>query len=150
MSQIPGNDPSPTLNYHSPTGDSWEEVLKIAKAQKLLLWVILGNIIANVSLLILSSAAKSAPATVQLLFGIGLVGFILVIVALQIAALVNLMRAMKMGIVSIIILAIGSVLSCIGLLVLLIINQRATTRLQRAGLKVGLMGAKIPDGPPTN
>ena len=40
--------------------------------------------------------------------------------------------------------SIGAVIPLLALILLLIINQQATGRLQRAGLKVGLMGAKLP------
>ncbi len=45
--------------------------------------------------------------------------------------------------------AIGAFLpNIIGLVVLAVISSRATGRLRKAGLKVGLLGAKLPDQPP--
>lgn len=45
--------------------------------------------------------------------------------------------------------AIGAFIpNIIGLIVLLVISGRATTFLQRAGVKVGLMGASLGDAPP--
>lgn len=39
--------------------------------------------------------------------------------------------------------AIISVIPCVGIVVLLVVNQRATKLLQENGIKVGLLGAKF-------
>lgn len=45
--------------------------------------------------------------------------------------------------------ALGAFLpNLIGLVVLIVVSSRATSRLKKAGLKVGLMGAKLPAEPP--
>jgi len=43
-----------------------------------------------------------------------------------------------------ILFGIGTLIPCLGLLVLLIINQKATAVLRKHGLRVGLLGANVP------
>jgi hypothetical protein len=140
--------PPAVLNYRSPDGDNWGEVVNIARAQRRLLLVILGNICATILYAVVMMPAGGKGPGPHPALGLLVVIFVLIVMALQITCFALMLRAMRYTTVGIVFLCIGSVLSCIGLIILLVINQQATSRLQRAGLKVGLLGAKIEAGPP--
>jgi hypothetical protein len=59
-----------------------------------------------------------------------------------IVILVMLMAALQRPIVSRILAAISQFIPLVGLIVLLVVNQRATRTLREAGYHVGLMGAR--------
>jgi L-asparagine transporter-like permease len=66
----------------------------------------------------------------------------LVVGIATIVILVMLMAALQRPIVSRILAAISQFIPLVGLIVLLVVNQRATRTLREAGYHVGLMGAR--------
>ena len=49
-----------------------------------------------------------------------------------------------------VVLGVLTLIPCVGLIVLLVVNSRATAFLQRHGVKVGLLGARMRDVPETS
>lgn len=114
-------------------GDTPEDLRAIAKSQKGILLCILAEILA----IGLSSAA---PQQLRGLFSI-------VFFAASIAAAVFVfLLAMKINGVGMgVFLGILTLIPCLGLIVLLIVNGQATSVLKKNGIKVGLLGAKLSD-----
>jgi hypothetical protein len=133
--------------YNTPRQDSWYQTERIARAQKLLLWVILLTLVSFVPLLI-----PRGDELVALVRIVGAVTLIFAAFAARIYATYLLAKALGDSSEAILLwtlgTAFGGCIPLLGIVVLLVINQRATGRLQRAGLKVGLMGARLTSGPP--
>jgi hypothetical protein len=113
--------------------------VEVAKAQRRLLVVILFYILFNIAYIAVAMGGdRQNPSPLVLLFQ-------LLALPLVVAALVTLgllMSAMRRPVVSIVLACIAQVIPLVGLIVLLVVNQRATKLLQSAGYTVGLMGAK--------
>jgi hypothetical protein len=108
---------------------SREDLRAVAKYQRGLLICVLINIISLVLPYILPPNLLLAA---QICVGIaGLVGLVFVF----------LLSTKVYGIGAGILLGILTLVPCLGLIVLLIINQKATTVLRQNGIKVGLLGA---------
>lgn len=108
------------------------DLREIAKRLRQLLWIVLASIVFNLSTMILAGALPWA----------GLASFVLLML-LNICAIVCVLRlqaAQGVHIVWRVGTAILLFAPCINLLILLVVSGRATTTLQRTGLKVGLMG----------
>jgi len=122
------------------------EVVKIAAAQKLLLWVILGALGLTTAAVISSFALADSMATPQALAGvaIGLRVMQLVLLIFQIYAVVRLCLALNEGTATAIYVVVMCI-PCVSLILLLFLNGRATARLKAAGIRVGLMGANFAD-----
>jgi DNA integrity scanning protein DisA with diadenylate cyclase activity len=105
------------------------ELLKLAKAQKLLIHGILTSILAVVLL--------SVGAPVVAVFG--LVVHVASLI-LQLLAVYRIARALGKTAV---LWLLGVFIPCGGIILLLILNQEATKALEKAGLKVGFFGAKM-------
>ena len=64
-------------------------------------------------------------------------------------AVYRLSRALGSGVLGGLLWCVGSFLpNLVGVIVLVVVSARATSRLKKAGLKVGLLGAKLADRPP--
>jgi predicted Zn finger-like uncharacterized protein len=105
----------------------------IATYQKAVLVCILVYIIAVV-------AQFALPANLRLFLGIAALGVSLA-AAVFVFLLATKVYSTGLGIV----LAILTLLPCIGLITLLIINSKATSTLNRNGVHVGFLGAKLSD-----
>ncbi|MCC6907597.1 MAG: hypothetical protein IT430_06635 [Phycisphaerales bacterium] len=101
----------------------------IARWQKFLLW----GVLLNLATIALTMAVDPVFGLVNLLVGLALI----VLVA-------NLGAALGDNIVSRILYCIGLLLPLISLIILVVLNQRATSILKAHGIPVGLMGARIP------
>ncbi|HIK14957.1 MAG TPA: hypothetical protein IGS53_06635 [Leptolyngbyaceae cyanobacterium M33_DOE_097] len=110
------------------TAFSRPELQAIAKYHRLLLWSILAAIIANLSRLSLGDQP------------IGLLVYFLAAV-FQIFALYKLGRTLKLSIVWMILLIVGLFIPLIGLLILLLMHDKAMKVMKSSGVKVGFMGA---------
>jgi|GEM_PF-2350501 len=112
----------------------------VAVIQRQLLWLILGMLVFGVGGVYLSfNGMLSSPVALVL----SLVNW-----AIQIAALVQVCRlahALGTNIVFVVILGVAMLIPLVNLLLLLSENGRATRRLKKAGLKVGLMGVPPED-----
>jgi hypothetical protein len=131
--------PSPQLNYATPVPRN--DLRVIAVRQKAIMYCILGYIVA-----VICQFAVPPALRLFVVAPIGLAAIITgsVFVFMLAMAIYNTAAGIVMGICTLI--------PVVGLIILLIINSRATALLQSYGIKVGMMGAdlaQIPDaGPP--
>jgi len=111
-----------------PVGDTFStgitgemtELKEIAQAQQLLLWSILAGFVS-----------------------LALVFLLIVTIPFQVWAAYNLSKKLKMQLAWL--WTILTIIPLIGLIVLLIINSKATSALRAAGVRVGLLGANLND-----
>lgn len=123
-----------SLLVASETGQAGGDLRTIAIGQKWLLYALLLSLLAQVPIFLLTRPGAFPPAGLALT---------LVIAVIQIAALCKLGVALKMHIASIIFCSLLMLVPCVSLITLMVINDKATKKLQAAGIKVGLMGAKL-------
>ena len=93
------------------------------------------SLLAVIIAYVLSMATVSQPVPIRVLvvvLSLAAVLFAMIAVALLANELYNVVAA--------VICAILAILPCIGLLTILVLNQKATSHLQKKGLKVGFMG----------
>ena len=124
-------------------GEQWTagELLKIAKRQKNLLWAILAQLLMVPGVMILGSMMEgSGPGPESAVAGLLITGVFIATAILQLVMTIMLVTALKWNPVVIVLCVLALFLPCIGLLVLLIISDRATRTLKAHGLQVGLMG----------
>jgi hypothetical protein len=128
-----------------PSLPSWTELRAIARHQRFVLWAFLAGLAAfplAAGLAALGRGVLPGEATV--------VVTVLVIISTRVAMAIGVHRlttamGSKLGLVW----AIGAFIpNVIGLIVLVVVSLRASSRLKKAGLKVGLMGANLPEEPP--
>ncbi len=140
---------APTTPAQTQQLPRWTDLKAIADAQRLAIFALLAGI-----LVIPLAAAVAIPQTVEsraatLLFTVALVVLVLGVRIWMAIAVFRLARALGSGIAGAILWTVGTFLpSLIGVIVLVIVSVRATTRLKKAGLKVGLLGAKLAETPP--
>jgi len=123
---------SDTSSEIPATGND-SNLVVIAKLQRWLNFSILGYFA------VIAIAGFSSPSNDSLM---ALVGFLMIGVGIfAFVTVIRLAKVMK-GTVSAILHAIALLIPLVGLLVLLILNSRATRLLKEGGYKVGLLGAK--------
>lgn len=133
-------DLSPVLFRNQPAG---ADLRKVARAQRQLLYCVGLMILVQIASALLYSLA-SPPSVVEPLEAlVSCSGLVLSLIALVFA--VQLMAATGMHILVRALLVVLLFAPCINLLVLLGINHRATKLLRRAGVRVGLLGARDED-----
>ena len=131
MSYNPFEAPSSNSRVVGIVSGSREDLAKVAKYQKGILVCILIYFLAVVGQFAL-------PPQLRQVLGLGVLAVGLV------AAVFTILLAMKThGTVLGILLGILCVVPILGLLILLLVNQKATTVLQSNGIKVGLLGANL-------
>src|SRR5690606_15699565 len=116
-----------------PLGLDRGELRTIAKLQRGILTCILIYLIAVVGQFIVTVPVELRP----------LIGIALLLVMLAAAVLVFMLAMRLYGIVAGVLLGILTLLPIIGLIVLLVINGKATGILRQNGIKVGFMGANV-------
>jgi hypothetical protein len=121
--------PPVTPQYQTPTRT---DLRTIAMQQRVILICILIYIMAVIGQFIL-------PPKIMLLVGLGALGADLVAVVFVFMLAIRLYNV-ALGIV----LGILTLIPLVGLIVLLVVNGKATTILRQNGLKVGLLGATVP------
>lgn len=104
------------------------ELQEIAKYHRLLLWSVLAAIVANLSRLSLGDQP------------IGLLVYFAAAV-FQIFALYKLGRSLKLSVVLLVLFMVGLFVPILGLLLLLLMHDKAMKAMKAAGVKVGFMGA---------
>lgn len=109
-------------------GDNKEEVLKVAKGQKKVIYAVLLNILANV---------------VQIY--IGQIALLVTVAALVISiyGIIQMSKGMGYSVLTICFLFVLFLLPLVNILTLLYINSKATAKLRNEGYTVGLMGARM-------
>ena len=111
-----------------------QKLRRVAKYQQWVLYALLANIVINVLIMANAIAGRSAIlATIGTLVGL------IVAVAGMVAIYLLAAEIYNVGIG--VLCAVLTLLPCISLITLLIVNSKATTYLQQRGIKVGLMGA---------
>jgi len=131
MSYNPFEAPASNSRVVGIVSGSREDLLKVAKYQK--------GILVCILVYILAVAGQFAlPPQIRPLVGLG------VLVVGLIAAVFTILLAMKTHGTGLgIILGVLCLVPILGLLILLLVNQKATTVLQLNGIKVGLLGANL-------
>jgi hypothetical protein len=131
MSYNPFEAPASNSRVIGIVSGSREDLLKVAKYQK--------GILVCILVYILAVAGQFAlPPQIRPLVGLG------VLVVGLIAAVFTILLAMKTHGTGLgIILGVLCLVPILGLLILLLVNQKATTVLQLNGIKVGLLGADL-------
>ena len=131
MSYNPFEAPASNSRVIGIVSGSREDLLKVAKYQK--------GILVCILVYILAVAGQFAlPPQIRPLVGLG------VLVVGLIAAIFTILLAMKTHGTGLgIILGVLCLVPILGLLILLLVNQKATTVLQLNGIKVGLLGANL-------
>jgi hypothetical protein len=104
------------------------EFQKIAKYHRLLLWSILAAILANIAILALGNNSISSQ-------------IYLVAEGFQIFALYKLGKTLKLSAAWMLLFIIGLFIPILGLLILLLMHNRAMKAMRAAGVPVGFMGA---------
>ena len=102
---------------------------QVRSGQQLAIWAILLNLIGIPFLLV----PEGAPIRALM---------ILVAVVLAVLGVVRIARALDINLIIVVLMAMGMVVPFVNLVILLIINARATRFLRRHGYTVGLFGAK--------
>ncbi|HET7824173.1 MAG TPA: hypothetical protein VFK90_02525 [Anaeromyxobacter sp.] len=123
----------------------WSTLKRVADSQRQAMFALLAGILAVP--LSLSAGGTLVPNTA----GGGIaIALVLLVLATRIWMIVAVYRVTKaLGSSFALLWALGAFLpNILGLIVLAICSSRATKRLKDAGLKVGLMGAKLPEKPP--
>ena len=114
--------------------DPWDKLRRIAKYQR---WVLVSLLISILSLLLLLLTGAQL-STLQIL----ILRFMQLGAQLFCLVSVFLLAKQFMHIAVAVIVAILQFIPLISLVVLLVVNQQATSYLQSRGVKVGLLGAK--------
>jgi hypothetical protein len=135
MSQNPYEAPRVTDAAIGVKSGRREDLLPVAQYQKGIIYCILANIV----LFILNLAAGQSQSTVA---GLVIVGLYAIVAVAQLV-LIALLAAKVYNVVLGIFIGIFSFVPCLGLLLLLVVNQKATSVLQQNGIRVGLMGADM-------
>jgi hypothetical protein len=145
-------DALPTTPLSASPGQSlpsWANLKAIADAQRLAIFALLAGILA-----IPAAAAVAIPYGVTSPGFTELLPFLVLVVVVGVRlwmaiAVFRLARALGSGIGGGLLWAVGTFIpNIIGVIVLVVVSARATSRLKRAGLKVGLLGAKLAANPP--
>jgi hypothetical protein len=124
-------NPRPVLGYATPEMER-VKLKQIATGQRIVILCILANIILYI---ILMTVAKNVPALAIVILLAYIAGVITAAVFLFKLA-INIY-----GVATGIILGIGTLIPLVGLIILLVVNGKATKILRGNGLKVGFLGA---------
>lgn len=131
MSQFPGQPPRP-LGYAVPPAVPAVNLPLIAERQRMLMFAVLGY----VGLIVLNFVI---PADLKLVVGIAMIA-----VSITASVFIFMLALTLYNTGTGVVLGLLTLIPLIGLIVLLVINSKATSLLQRNGYKVGLLGAKLP------
>lgn len=107
-----------------------EDLRRVAKYQRGVMLCILTYILAVIAAQLVAEQVKLVPA---------IVGLVAAITGLVFAVMLS--SKVYDSAITVILLAILMLVPCLGLIGLLVVNQKATTVLKRNGIKVGLLGA---------
>lgn len=114
------------------------DLLRVAKLQRSLLWMILLVLLASIGSMA-SFALQNMGASLIVFFGV-----MLVVLVIQILAIIQAFRltiAVRASLAYPILMVIfGLIITWIGLIMLVVINQKATNVLKAHGIKVGFLG----------
>ncbi len=133
----------PILPYAAPRADPG--LYKIAVAQRRIMWIILCAILLMVSFAFGAAITPSGNGAIVVIAIISLlrVG----IVVMMMVGIYQLSAALGNSTGTSVLFVIGMLIPCVSLIILLVINQKATKTLTDNNIKVGLMGARLSDIP---
>ncbi len=123
---------------------SREELRTIAKRQKALLFCILVNLLCTALFGVAAYMRGVGHPRFTGLMVLGVMGLFLASIVAAVV-LVLLLAVQVHGVGVGVLLGMLTLSPCMGLIVLLVVNQVATTKLKAHGIKVGFMGAKAGD-----
>jgi hypothetical protein len=129
-SQAPGTDGLPPA---SPTGVDLVAIRRIATYQRILILAILAQLIGM-------AVFAGMPPALQLL---GKVIYVLIGIGSAVAAV--LLANAVYGVIAAVVCAPLMFIPLVNLITLLVLNQGATSRVRKAGFKVGFLGARPED-----
>jgi hypothetical protein len=124
--------PSQSVGVKSPDG-----VRKVAVYQRAIMYCILANIILYVTML--GARGSGGPASMLNL----LLAVLFLAVGITQLVYIVLLAVEVYNVAVGVLLGVLCFIPCVGLLILLMVNQKATKTLQQNGIKVGLMGANM-------
>jgi hypothetical protein len=122
-------------------------VRDVALAQRRVMWVILAALLLVISFAFGWALPRSMSRTELVVAVVFLIGARLAIVVFMMMGVYKLTRAMGASTTKSVLAMLSMLVPYIGLIVLLVVNQRATKLLTKSGLKVGLMGVRLADIP---
>jgi hypothetical protein len=132
--QFPGSTPTP-LNYARPLPvHKRTDLRQIAVRQKAIQFCILGYLVSVVLLFIL-------PRPLRVLGAFGVLATVKITAAVFVFMLAMAIYGTALGII----LGVMTLIPVVGLIVLLIVNGKATSLLRDDGIHVGLLGARMSD-----
>jgi len=114
-------------------GGKFINLVKLAEAQRQLLWCILARVFVEIAAIGLGNLNSPYAAGAYVLVW-------LILIVVTIVFIARMALAFGSHPVLAILGAIAVAIPCAGLIILLILNQRVTSTLQRVNVKVGLMG----------
>ena len=112
-----------------PTTDEVAQIEQVRTGQRMAVVAILMNLISVPLLMVPEGELIRAP-------------LVLVAIVLAVLGIVRMSRGLGVNLVVIVLMAMGMVVPLVNLVILLVINARATRFLRGHGYQVGLFGAK--------
>lgn len=109
------------------------DLLRLAKAQRLLIWCCLGRLAAEIILLRAAALSRSGPGEL-------LAWIYAVVILATVVMIARVARAYGMNPFAALLISIPLAAPCVGTLVLPLLNDAVTRTLRRAGAPVGFMG----------
>jgi len=103
---------------------------------------VLSAILANIGVTGLAYATQGA-GSISPAMSIAVIALYICVVVFQVVAMVGLSNALGGSVGSAILVGISCFIPCVSLIVLLMLNGKATKALQASGIKVGVMGANL-------
>ena len=103
-------------------------ITKIAKGQKNIIYAVLLNILGHILTFIIGPFAAV---------------FLLIAFFAAIIGIIQVSKGMEYSVITIIFLFVLLLIPLISILMLIVLNARATSRIRQAGHRVGLLGAKL-------
>ena len=130
---------SPPMPAQSTGVKSPDGIRKVAVYQRAIILCLLANIAIYVALMVAQGAIAGASGSILNLL------LVLLFLAIGITQLVFIvLLAIEVYNVGVgILLGLLSLIPCLGLLILLMVNQKATKTLQQNGIKVGFLGVDM-------
>jgi hypothetical protein len=134
MSNNPYAAPSAVVAEVMQDGVDRDRIRRIAGGQRMMVLAVLGQFLASGV-----NAAVAVDSPIRLLAGLAAVAC----AVMAIVGAVRLTRALGSHIVTTILVAILMIVPLVNLITMLVLSMRATRALRKAGIRVGLLGAKV-------
>lgn len=134
MSSNPYAAPSAVVGEVMQDGVDRDRLRRIASGQRMMVWAVLLQFVAGG----VNGAFQDHPMVRPIAV---IAAFVFAIMA--IIGAVRLSRALGSHIVTTILVAILMIVPLVNLVTMLVLSMRATRALRKAGVRVGLMGAKV-------